>query len=81
VNADAKTFSVLADKAKVQFVYTDKTEVTGAKEGVAGLATMKGTRVTVHFTEASNIRTATRIQVEPRQAEAPPARSEAPPAR
>jgi hypothetical protein len=51
-----------------------KTEVTGAKEAVAGLATMKGTRVTVHFTEAGNIKTATRIQVEPRQAEVPPAR-------
>jgi hypothetical protein len=81
VNAVARTFSVLAsDKAKVQFLYTEKTEVTGAKEGVAGLATMKGARVTVHFTEATNIKTATRIQVEPRQADAPPAPPAAPPA-
>ena len=31
--------------------YNEKTEVTGAKDGAAGLATAKDSRVTVHFND------------------------------
>jgi hypothetical protein len=57
------------DGAEVEFLYTDKTEVTGAQGGAAGLATMKEGRVTVHYTEnaSDKSKTATRIIVQPKQ--------------
>ncbi len=66
VDATAKTLAVKTSDSEVVFQYNDKTEVTGAKEGVAGLATMKGARVAVHFTEdtQAKTRTATRIIVQ-----------------
>jgi len=67
VDATAKTLAVKpAVGDEVVFEYNDKTEVTGAKEGVAGLATMKGAKVTVHFTEdaQAKTKTATRIIVQ-----------------
>ena len=67
VDAAANSLAVKTADGEVVFQYNDKTEVTGAKEGVAGLATMKGARVTVHFTEdaQAKTRTATRIIVQP----------------
>lgn len=51
--------------AELQIAYDDKTEISGAK-GAAGLATMKNSRVTVHFTEDAQThkKLATRIVVE-----------------
>jgi len=50
VDTDAKTLAVkTSDGTEVHFGYTDQTEVTGAEKGVAGLATMAGTQVTVHY--------------------------------
>jgi hypothetical protein len=68
VDSAAKMLTVKAsDGAEVKFAYTDRTEVTGAKDGVAGLATMKAGKVTVHFTEdaQTKAKTATRIIVQP----------------
>ena len=50
---------------ELQIAYDDKTEISGAK-GAAGLATMKNSRVTVHFSEdaQTNKKLATRIIVE-----------------
>ena len=49
----------------MKFSYTDDTEVTGAKEeGVAGLATSSGSRVTIDFTEEGDSNLATKITVE-----------------
>lgn len=70
VDAEAKKIEVkLADGNEVEFLYTDTTEVTGAKGGPAGLATMKDGRVTVHFTEdaQTKTKTATRIMIQPKQ--------------
>ena len=55
--------------ADLSFTYTDKTEISGATKDVAGLATMKEGRVTVHFTEdaQTKAKTATRIMVEPKK--------------
>jgi hypothetical protein len=67
VDTDKKKVTVKpATGADVDFLYTDKTEISGAK-GAAGLATMKEPRVTVHFTEDAKTKEkiATRIVVEP----------------
>ena len=68
VDADAKTITVkLADGSDARFSYTEATEITGAHDGAAGLATMKNAKVTVHFTENAKdkSKTATRIIVQP----------------
>jgi Cu/Ag efflux protein CusF len=70
VDAEAKTLTIKpATGGELEFKYDDKTEVTGAKEGAAGLATMKEGRVTVHFKEdaQTKARTATKIEILPRQ--------------
>jgi hypothetical protein len=67
VDTTAKTLTVkTADGNEVTLKYTEATEITGAKGGVAGLATMKDSKVTVHFTEDAKdrSRTATRIIVQ-----------------
>jgi hypothetical protein len=68
VDSATKTITVAVAGGKdVTFNYTDATVVSGAKEGVAGLATMTNSQVIVHFTEEGQKRTATRIEVRPRQ--------------
>ena len=63
VNVDAKTLSVrTAEKTEMQFTYDDRTQVTGAKEA-AGLASMKGSQVTVHFTRSGQSNLASKIEV------------------
>jgi hypothetical protein len=67
VDTAAKTLTVKsAEGSEVTFKYTEATEVTGAKDGAAGLATMKNAKVTVHFTEDSKdqSKTATRVIVQ-----------------
>jgi hypothetical protein len=67
VDTTAKTLTVkVADGSEVTFKYNDQTQITGAKGGAAGLATMKDTKVTVHFTEDSKDRakTATKVIVQ-----------------
>ena len=70
VEAEAKKVAIkTADGAEVEFLYTDDTEVSGAKDGAAGLVTMKEGRVTIHFTEdaEAKTKTATRIIIQPKQ--------------
>ena len=51
VDADAKTITIKgADGVETEFAYTATTEVKGGRDGVAGLATKSGSKVTVHFT-------------------------------
>lgn len=70
VDADAKMITIKnAEGAELQFAFTDKTEVIGSQDGVAGLATKAGTKVTVEYTEEGGAKTASRIAVQ-----APPAR-------
>ena len=64
VDADAKKITI-KDSAGVEteFAYTATTEVGGGREGVAGLATKSGSKVTVHFTNDMGTKTATKIEV------------------
>ena len=70
VDSAKKTITVkTTEGTEAQFLYTDATEVSGATEGVAGLAASKDSRVTVHFKEdaSAKTKTATRIIVQPKQ--------------
>ena len=68
VAADTKTLVVktAADK-EMTFTYTDQTEITGADKGVAGLATAKGSMVTVHYTMRGTSNVAAKIEVKPKK--------------
>jgi hypothetical protein len=67
VNPDAKTVTIQpATGADQEFTYTDDTKVVGGDKGVAGLATMKGSRVTITFKTEGKERVATQIEVHPR---------------
>jgi hypothetical protein len=50
--------------AELKFTYDAKTDVSGAKEGVAGLATRAGSKVTVKFKEEGATKLATKIDVQ-----------------
>lgn len=68
VDVDAKKITVKpASGEELVFAYTDSTEISGAKDDAAGLATMSDAKVTVHFTEDADTKakTATRIVVQP----------------
>ena len=45
------------------FTYTDQTEIVGADKGAAGLATAKGSMVTVHYTVRGTTNVAAKIEV------------------
>jgi hypothetical protein len=65
VDADAKNITIKgADGVETVFAYNDTTEVAGGRDGVAGLATKAGSKVTVHFTSAAGAKTATKIEVQ-----------------
>jgi hypothetical protein len=64
VDAEAKKISIKgADGVETDYAYTATTEVTGGQDGVAGLATKAGTKVTVHFKSDMGTKTATKIEV------------------
>ena len=64
VDADAKSLTIkAADGKDMQFTYNEQTEVAGARDGVAGLATKAGSKVTVQFTEKDGAKIATKIEV------------------
>jgi len=52
------------DGAEQKFTYNDETKVTGARGGVAGLATQSGKEVVVHFMTQGPNRVATEIEVQ-----------------
>jgi Cu/Ag efflux protein CusF len=63
VDADAKKITIKdATGVETEFAYTATTEFAG-REGVAGLATKSGSKVTVHFTNDMGTKTATKIEV------------------
>jgi hypothetical protein len=65
VDADAKTITIKGDAGADQtFTYTDATDVKGAREGVAGLATKSGSKVKVEYKDAGGVKTATKIEVQ-----------------
>ena len=50
--------------AELKFTYDAKTDVSGAKEGVAGLATRAGSKVTVKYKDEAAGKLATKIEVQ-----------------
>ena len=65
VDPNAKVIEIRSsESSQMQFKYNDQTKVTGADKGVAGLATMSGSTVRVHFTKQGQDNIATEIEVE-----------------
>ena len=52
---------------EMQFSYTDATKITGADKGVAGLATMTGSSLTIRYTKKGEDNIATEIAVQPKK--------------
>jgi hypothetical protein len=78
VDVEAKTFILMTDAAtgqtagvstasenRIEFSYTDTTDVEDVDKGVAGLADRRATRMTVHFIEQDGKKVATRIELTP----------------
>ena len=65
IDATAKMLSIKpAAGAEQKFQYNDSTKVTGARGGVAGLATQSGKEVVVHYKNEGANRVATEIEVQ-----------------
>ena len=65
IDATAKMLTIKPTAgAEQKFQYNDSTKVTGARGGVAGLATENGKQVTVHFKNEGANRVATEIEVQ-----------------
>jgi hypothetical protein len=71
VDAKANTFSIKTAAAEMKFRYDDSTKVSGAQKGVAGLATMTGSQVTVQYKKEGANNIATSIEVRGGQGPAP----------
>ena len=68
VDAAAKKLSVKgSDGKEMEFGYNEQTQIIGAEGSIEGLATMSGSRVKVHFDEASKTAAAIEIQGKQRQ--------------
>jgi len=68
IDTSAKTIVIKTEsEPEMQFSYTDATKVTGADKGVAGLATMTGSSLTIHYTKKGQDNVATEIQVQPKK--------------
>jgi len=64
VNLDENTFAITtADGHELQFHLTEQTKVDGGQEGVAGLATERGTPVRVEYVAEARMAMATSIQI------------------
>lgn len=65
IDATAKMLSIKPTAgAEQKFQYNDSTKVTGARGGVAGLATQSGKQVVVHYKNEGANRVATEIEVQ-----------------
>jgi len=65
VDTDTQTLTVRTSaETELEFRYTDETEVTGAQEGMAGLATIDGSTVTVYYVTDGDRHTAVKIEVQ-----------------
>lgn len=63
VDAKANTLTIKTENAEMTFSYDDKTKVTGAQKGVAGLATMTGSKVTIQYKKDGQTNLATSIEI------------------
>jgi hypothetical protein len=65
VDVQAKMITIKpTEGAEQKFQYNDATKVTGDRAGVAGLATLSGKQVVVHFNTQGANRVATEIEVQ-----------------
>ena len=68
IDTSAKTIVIKTEAdPQMQFSYTDATKITGADKGVAGLATMTGSALTIHYTKKGQDNVATEIEVQPKK--------------
>lgn len=68
VDSETKMLTIKsADGTEMEFSYNDETEVTGAQEGVAGLATAAGSQVVVEFEQEGESKIAKKIEVKASQ--------------
>jgi hypothetical protein len=68
IDTSAKTIVIKTESdPQMQFSYTDATKVTGADKGVAGLATMTGSSLTIRYTKKGQDNVATEIAVQPKK--------------
>jgi len=68
IDTSAKTIVIKTEsEPQMQFSYTDATKITGAEKGVAGLATMTGSALTIHYTKKGQDNVATEIEVQPKK--------------
>ena len=63
--AKAIVVKTAVDK-EMTFTYTDQTEIVGADKGAEGLATAKGSTVTVHYTVRGTSNVAAKLEVKPK---------------
>jgi hypothetical protein len=68
VNGKANTLTVKTQTGEMTFQYDEQTKVTGAQKGVAGLATMTGSQVTVMFSKERQNNLASSIDVKANKA-------------
>src|SRR5690242_2657003 len=65
VDTTSKTIVIKTDaNLEMIFSYTDATKVTGMNVGIAGLATMKGLPVTIHFARQEQTNVAIYIDIQ-----------------
>jgi hypothetical protein len=64
VDSTKKTLTIKPETgADMVFMYNDDTKITGAQNGAAGLATMSGRQLTVHYTMKGTDRIASAVEV------------------
>lgn len=63
VNGKANTLTIKTQTGEMTFSYNEQSKVTGAQKGVAGLATMTGSQVTVMYRKDGQTNLATSIDV------------------
>jgi hypothetical protein len=67
VDGKNQSLTIKAQAGEMTFRYNDQTKVTGAQKGVAGLATMTGSQVTVMYRKDGQMNLATTIEVRANQ--------------
>ena len=64
VDTTSQTFTIKqVNDEEMQFQYDSSTKVEGSQNGVQGLSSATGTRVTVYYKEQSGQKIATRIEI------------------
>jgi hypothetical protein len=63
VDTDARTITITSQGMPMVFRYTAETKVVGGDKGVAGLATMTGTEVTIQYVQQEKDNVASQIEI------------------